>query len=306
MGSGNSKPAAELPPNQIVDKSADVAKAMLKNVDTIIKCASLVNPELAVLEAPLKLMVVVLEAMGLDLDDKLDMEKIMEGCRKVIREELTKLQLDQLEAWIIGARQWLNVEYRAYAKKWSHQRLYEELKEKMDNFYDKVITLLTHKRFCATRTGLPLFVVAAQMHLNMIHDLAILDPEHKGKPLKSPHAEVLADRAKIYSDYVSDITEKLVKERTDKVSFDQCKTNDHPLYMADPDDLSALPDRWEYEDGWYDAETESSWYGDDASVDARKETVEKELLSRLGHPTQTISSWQEMHSKLKRNIRVIK
>ena len=90
----------------------------------------------------------------------------------------------------------MNIEYATYAESWSHPKLYMELKKKMDEFYDKSVSQLMHKRFCCSKVGLPVFVLAASMHLTMLHDLAVLDPDVMD-PMLSAHTKILGTRAQI-------------------------------------------------------------------------------------------------------------
>jgi len=300
MGGSSSKPEDIEPVvptnlNKIVNTQVDIAKAVAKNAETIIEIVDIAVPGAGTLKAPIKLAVAILSHAGLGSDDSLDLKKLLEEVRKIIRDELTKEKIAELEASVVATWQWLWVEYIAYSERWSNKKLYKELKTRMDNFYAATIAQLLHKRFCCTRAGLPVFVLAAGIHLIMLHDLAILDPT-AAFPLLSAHAEVFGERAQIYGEYIDKAADKVLQERCEKVKFigqggqfNGFASHDPAFYWKDKETGQSGP-------------TYKSSRPAEDEYNRRIPIVKKHLHDTLGKPKDVAKHWKRIGPKIMRAI----
>lgn len=232
--------------------------------------------------------VLLVDIIGLGKDQSLDMAKLLDQIQKIVHDELTKEKVAEVQAALNGTTLWLGVEFKNRIEaKWSKEKLYHELDAKVKHLVEDVIDVVMAERF--SEAGLPVFVLAANLHLGMLLDLSRLDPdpEVRGDPRRSTHFSDARDRAKKYVKHTNNTTDGVLQKRADKVVSKVHHYTSTGVRGGVPRGPSY---RWE--------DLETGQKGSDTSIgdrmQRRKIAVRKQLYEDLGKPNDVAENWKQM------------
>ena len=223
----------------------------------------------------------------------LDLEKLIENIKMIVRDELSQNEIDKVRGLVQVQINWLNVQFKNMVDtdaNWSKKELYDELKKKTDVFEMEAMKILLQERYITAYSGaaVPTFVLAANVHLSMLQDLARLDGR-VWNPHDSAHAKDVKDIARNYADFVLKMTEKVLKDREDKVYMSELGAPMGPPVQFWVDRVTGQQGQ-DYTSIGEPAEEEAA----EEEYNTRKTAVRDQLHEVMGRPMDVAEVWKEL------------
>jgi len=220
--------------------------------------------------------------------------------QKVVDSALTEETIAQLNGVILGTEQWVRGTYTMQKEGgYSKDKLTEALAPVEDDITRHVLGVLRDERYASA--GIGVFLIGAGMHLAILQELALVDPEFE--PEKSPYYESVKFYAKEHGDHVTTTVDDIMKKRLDMIKlFDEDVQSNQFTF-----DMSA----W-WEDSYDNTKSkfwtyEISSFGDSGDPDYHKHAkedmdkhisaVRKDWLSQIGDPYVVVEDWKTLQEK---------
>ena len=159
----------------------------------------------------------------------------------------------------------------------------------MTAFYEDVVATLREAQYA--QAGFPAFLFGASVHLSLLQEQALTDPDHQDDPKHSPSAAAAASNAALYADFAESTWPELIAARRNAVTVVDEKRSrpggppDHyPIYY--------------HNYYWHDSVTgengsaQGSRDAAAAQLQPRQGAVEAVLRADLGNPEQIIAGWR--------------
>ncbi len=146
---------------------------------------------------------------------------------KIVHKEVTEVIINQVDGEINGVQAWVKDTYIPRKNsKVSRKQLSDLLTPFVNKLYTEATYTLMEPEF--QNPGFSVFLVASLMHLNLIQEQALVDPDQKD-PTKSSFAQTVRKNARTYSNYIEKVYPIIMKERLDAITIKEVTRN-----MNDP------------------------------------------------------------------------
>lgn len=141
--------------------------------------------------------------------------------RQIVQQEVTQDDIDLINGKVNGIQNWVATSYTPMKNdpaKTPTERL-AALTPFVDDLFENVIGILTQERYA--KPGFSVFLIAAGVHLSLLQEQAINDPDHQDDPSKSPYAQTVALNATNYADFIDRLWPGLLAGRGAQVSLQE-------------------------------------------------------------------------------------
>lgn len=134
---------------------------------------------------------------------------------EIVKKELTQNTIGEINGQINGMKDWVAITYTNAKKSGlSKEKLTQLLQPKESMITIYLVAVLMEKRYA--ETGLTVFMIGAGMHLSILQELALIDP-NAASPTESHYAKSLQQYGKRYADHAKPTMENILQARADKI-----------------------------------------------------------------------------------------
>ena len=260
-----------------------IAKVLLDNLEEVTKVVGPVSTGPAGILVGKCLSVIV---VGF-LDKQSNVKEVFEKIKALFHEELTEMEMDEIQAIVEGTLHWLRIDFpdRLKANRDSHE-LYEEFYEQEKNLREAIDVLMS-QRFRGP-AGLMVFMLGASLHLSMLVDLARLDYRQL-KWKDSVHAADFKERAIEYAKHAEATTDEMLQERQSKVKL-KCKESSSYSMAGSRDIRKKTSTTYT----WADEQTDQWGVCENTEYRRRVHAVRERMDEDIGRPRKTAKKWRTM------------
>lgn len=228
-------------------------------------------------------------------------DEVYKEIRNIVNEEITSATIDNVNGRINGVVAWLKNTYKPRKEAdVSREELLTMVGRQVELLYTEAVYTLMEKRYA--KPGLPVFMVAAGVHLGLMQEQALVDPR-QSDPRKSSFATSVKLNAQTYHDHLVATFDAIISEREKAVQIMY-----DPLVFQDPGSpYISTKDRYR----WYDSVTKKSGNLHEQYVDKDKKNhsgreeaeadrqnylpgVIGQLTRDLGTPKDTANQWLKL------------
>ena len=227
-------------------------------------------------------------------------EALLKEFEKIIHKELATNEVNVATGKLAHVQRWLKHDYEpAVQSGHDSSQLYTMLKEKVSFLQEDVLSIVYEvKEF--EEIGLKTFITAAAVHLAMLQEMAVRDPD-TDSPEASRHAKSIAKYAPEYSEHAVRVAKKLVAKRQDRIKYKTERVMARDLYISfkwEDEVTGQVKGRGCLVPTWYHSPEDEE--GNEAMVqrwcEERKKKVGEQLLSDLGQPLVVARKWRELET----------
>lgn len=218
-------------------------------------------------------------------------DQVYEQIKKIVNQEVTANTIDQINGRINGTQAW---EKNSYAPRkmagTSRKNLFDDVTPYVNLLYTEAVQTLMLPRYA--KPGFSVFMIAAGVHLALLQEQALVDPDHTN-PDGSSFATSVKLNAQQYSDHAGKTFAELLEDRKSKVTLKCEESYECNVNMC-------ITKRFYF---WHDDVTGESGErhrGKDAKDDALSDldrhvyAVITGLNFSLGTPQTTIWNWMRL------------
>ncbi|MGB4847661.1 MAG: insecticidal delta-endotoxin Cry8Ea1 family protein [Saprospiraceae bacterium] len=151
-------------------------------------------------------------------DNTFDWDKLASIVSAIIQEKLDEQTLTTTADKMSGVINFMNTEYKNLKTSDPNdlKGLSSSLKPYDHDLYVNVISVFMSKQLA--EKSIANFMMAANTHLAVIQEEALVDPDHPKNPLKSGFAQTIKDLVKEYSTHAKETAQKVIATRLTKIS----------------------------------------------------------------------------------------
>lgn len=216
----------------------------------------------------------------------------------IVEEALTEETIAELNGVILGTEQWVSNTYTALKQgNYKPEILTEKLEPVEEDFSRNVMGVLQEDRFA--KPGICAFLIGGGMHLSILQELALVDP-NVTDPEKSSYCQAVKNWAKTYGDFVYRTVDDIMKTRLDMIELFTSN------YQTDI--FTHVLSAW-WKDSYDDTQSKQWNYvisslGNSGDEDYRKHAeadmekhvsaVRKDWLERMGDPYVVADTWYKL------------
>jgi hypothetical protein len=223
-------------------------------------------------------------------------DEVYEEIRSIVRQEIAQGTVDQINGQINGLTQWVRNTYsvRKADKKVPRKELYEMLSPKVDDLNRWALGPLMTNPYATP--GLPVFMVAAGMHMALLQEQALMDPD-TDDPRESSYAKTIGLSAQAYRDHAVGTFNKIRDTRLGKITLKY-----DPYIFCNESCSSKSAYRWideqtgargQLREQYMDSDKKSHDGSEEATADmnAHKDQARTDLINSLGDPVAVAEKW---------------
>lgn len=138
---------------------------------------------------------------------------------KIVNKELTENTIDEINGQISGLKNWVSITYtNAKESEMSKEKLTKLLQPREPQIAIQLVGVLMEDRYA--EPGITVFMIGAGMHLTILQELALIDPD-ASSPTKSYYAKSVQDYAAKYAPHAKTTTKNILKTRENKIQAKQ-------------------------------------------------------------------------------------
>ena len=143
-------------------------------------------------------------------------EEVYKEIEIIINKELTQNTIDEINGQINGLKDWVAITYtNAKESGMSKEKLTALLQPREPQIAIQVVGVLMEDRYA--EPGITVFMIGAGMHLSILQELALIDPD-ASSPTESHYAKSVQDYAGTkYAPHAKLTTENILKTRENKI-----------------------------------------------------------------------------------------
>ena len=142
-------------------------------------------------------------------------DQVYKQIEKIVNQELTQSTIDEINGQINGLKDWVAITYtNGKESGLSKEKLTQLLQPREPQIAIQLVGVLMEDRY--SEPGITVFMIGAGMHLSILQELALVDPD-AASPTESHYAESVKGFAKKYADYAKQTTEKILQARANKI-----------------------------------------------------------------------------------------
>ncbi len=146
------------------------------------------------------------------------LEEVLKRMGSIASEELAEHDIAKLKGTVADIKEWLGSQYKPYVdRKWPDPELHSLLLGQENKYRPTFRETLMQPKW--QENGLPVFLLAAPLHLLILQELAMRDPHPAAKRnrLHSAHALSIQKLAVRYAEHVENVTDIVLEKREDAV-----------------------------------------------------------------------------------------
>ncbi|XP_033095692.1 uncharacterized protein LOC117100209 [Anneissia japonica] len=241
-------------------------------------------------------------------------DKVYKQIAEIVKKEIKPDTINEINGQIKGIRSYVcNVYAPRKESGASKQELFDMIK---DNAYDIAVHMVAVLQEDAyAEPGLGVFVIGAGMHLTLLQELALVDP-NVSDPTESSYAVSVQKYAKEYVAFVDRTYDSIVKKRTNDATITEVKIKSKtilppPEYHSTPgiEYCSKWTDQFlgkTYKDSTILEHTRTSWSsGTNVEMENRSkkkrsdyiQQVKKDLVKSLHDPIGVANLWRKLEKQ---------
>jgi hypothetical protein len=147
--------------------------------------------------------------------------QVYQQIRQIVREEITQDDIDLINGKVNGIQNWIATTYTSLKLDPARtpSELLAALTPFVDDLFENVIGVLTQEHYA--QPGFSVFLIAAGVHLSLLQEQALNDPDHQDEPSDSPFARSAALNAANYADFIDKHWPDLLAGRGNQVSLQE-------------------------------------------------------------------------------------
>lgn len=225
-------------------------------------------------------------------------DEVYKQIEKIVNKELTQSTIDEINGQINGLKDWVAITYtNAKESGMSKDKLTALLQPREPQIAIQLVGVLMEDRYA--EPGITVFMIGAGMHLAILQELALIDPD-AASPTESHYAKSVRDYAKKYAGHAKPTTENILQTRANKI---QAKGD---IYVPSPGWLVQY--RYWFEDSltgyrsptWYnDVDIKGSYNPDaekqrDEALANYKKEKHSQLVKDMEDPLATTDEWLKL------------
>lgn len=160
---------------------------------------------------------------------------------RIFRQELATDEVNKINGRVNGVKQWVQNTYtpRKQQTGVSRRELSNMLTPMVDLLYTEAIGILMVEAY--KKCGMSIFPMTASMHLALMQEQALVDPDEQD-PLKSSYATTVKNNAKTYAEFLEGTFNQMRGERSGAVLFHEIPSevvctntchNSHPMWWVE-------------------------------------------------------------------------
>ncbi len=225
-------------------------------------------------------------------------DQVYDEIKKIVGQALTANTIDEINGRINGTQAWVKNSYtprkEATNPSTSRRDLFNDVTPFVNLLYTEAVQTLMLPRYA--KEGFSVFMIAAGVHLALLQEQALVDPDHPN-PEESSFAISVKLNAQLYYDHAVKTYNDLIADRKGKVKlqynpFVDCMGNScvtKPRYFWQ-DDVTGESS------GLYEGSKDgpSAQQSAQAALDAHVNSVVDQLISTLGNPLDTTEQWRQL------------
>ena len=281
-------PPAEIP-REFVEALWEMAKALLEEVPGVKLFNKIAEPFFK-------------KILDSSKDNILD--KVFERMGTIVSDELTRNDISKLKGKITERTRWLKTQYKWYVEKgWEDEELHDMLlREELE--YRSFRELLMQDTW--QERGLPVFLLAANLHLLILQELAMRDPHDIDNPVDSAHAHSIRELAVDYANHVDKVTDLVLQKREEAVHLYTSSTSrgldvySEYIFWKDAKTNTegkkhTLVYKYSAGESYEEEKYPESRATAEAECRERQQEVREELDRELGYPkTELAEQWKQL------------
>lgn len=230
-------------------------------------------------------------------------DKVYAEIGKIVSRALTTQTIEEINGAINGKVRWLRDAYTPIREKEDRRELLRLLRDQSRELYDKVATLMLERY---AMEGLPVFIVAAGLHLTMLQEEALVQSRTSGDGRKLlAENSIAAGTIQDYAGHLEETFPKLVAARGNAVTVvtarhDKCVPTSRGIVCFRSEDGHRWKDTVTGEVG-----SEFLDYVDGKKIVSRKANAEADRKKRvaavvarldddLGNPQDIAAKWRQL------------
>jgi hypothetical protein len=221
--------------------------------------------------------------------------EVYEEIKNIVHQELTQVEIDNVNAVINGTNDWVRTEYMIMkADPKQAGALFQELKRREEEYYTQVIAKLRLDRY--RMVGFSVFLIGAGVHLALLQELAMRDDLVPDDPWSSDYAKLLLKLASEYGDYATATWSQIAKARRDPVHIvdnEPAGMNSWNVYWTDP--VNGYSWGLTYSDTV--GEHEKALAQVDAAMGKYLDELIAQLQSDIGEPNTVVANWADLQKR---------
>lgn len=143
-------------------------------------------------------------------------DEVYKQIERIVNKELTQNTIDDINGQINGLKDWVAITYtNAKESGMSKEKLTKLLQPREPQIAIQLVGVLMENRYA--EPGISVFMIGAGMHLSILQELALIDPD-ASSPTESHYAKSVQDYAKTkYAPHAKLTTENILKTRENKI-----------------------------------------------------------------------------------------
>lgn len=143
-------------------------------------------------------------------------EEVYKEIERIVNKELTQSTIDEINGQINGLKDWVAITYtNAKESGMSKEKLTALLQPREPQIAIQLVGVLMEDRYA--EPGITVFMIGAGMHLSILQELALIDPD-ASSPTESHYAKSVQDYAGTkYAPHAKLTTENILKTRENKI-----------------------------------------------------------------------------------------
>ena len=141
--------------------------------------------------------------------------EVYKQIEKIVNKELTQNTIDEINGQINGMKDWVAITYtNAKESGLSKDKLTNILQPREPQIAIQLVGVLMEQRYA--QPGITVFMIGAGMHLSVLQELALIDPD-AASPIESHYAKSVQQYAKEYAGHAKPTTENILRTRADTI-----------------------------------------------------------------------------------------
>ena len=142
-------------------------------------------------------------------------DEVYKQIEKIVNKELTQNTIDEIDGQINGMKDWVAITYtNAKESGLSKDKLTDLLQPREPQIAIQLVGVLMEQRYA--EPGIAVFMIGAGMHLSVLQELALIDPD-AASPTESHYAKSVQQYAKKYAGHAKPTTENILQSRANKI-----------------------------------------------------------------------------------------
>lgn len=141
--------------------------------------------------------------------------EVYKQIEKIVNKDLTQNTIDEINGQINGVKDWVAITYtNAKESGLSKDKLTNLLQPREPQIAIQLVGVLTEQRYA--EPGITVFMIGAGMHLSVLQELALIDPD-AASPSESHYAKSVQQYAKEYAGHAKPTTDNILQTRANKI-----------------------------------------------------------------------------------------